>query len=345
MSDSYLQLLAHLSIPVDSEFNLPQELSNKLADKFGGEEAPIRCVLFVAPQAGSMWIKGESVAEYLVANRIELSESLSITFEYVRNQPSYLVEIAPKKKNTALDLKKFDKVFNEMKSSFPSASCLLVGDFRIVVKFADPEEAVRHCSSFVEPMKEDGSVAITCRIVLLKEHVAMRAFYSGGSQPFNRYAVKHGATHGQSMTDFLHSKFGHFKDRPVALDMSGLPSPASFMGSGGSGNVKYDAEGHASEEVNIVCATHFDYRLLRNSPALVLPNSAGSLVLRMNVDLKARKGGADKDEPAPAPVPPLRIVGPPALAPPPNLPHPSSLAHNAASGPSAPTPASAYIFW
>jgi hypothetical protein len=338
MSDSYLQLLAHLSKSVEAGFDLPLELAAKLAGKFGGEEGHLRCVHLLSSQAATVWVKGESVAEHLVANKVGLDDSLTVTFEYVRNQPSYLVEIAPKKKNTAMDLKKFDKVFNDLKGSFSSVSCLLVSDFRIVVKFAGPEEAARHCSAFVEPMKEDGLVSVTCRVVLLKEHMVMRAFYVGGSQPFSRYAVKHSEIHGQSMTDLVHSKFSHFKDRPVALEVSGFA--ASSTASTGRSESAEDVP--AGEEVNIVCATNFDYRLLRNAPPVVLPNNAGSLVLRMSTDQKARKAGEKEES---VPVPPLRMVGPPALPPPPNLPHPTSATTSSAPSPSGPAPAQAYIFW
>jgi hypothetical protein len=336
MSDSFILLLARLSKPVNQDFDLLQSLSTKLTDKFENGETPVRCVLLLSTRSAIVWVRGISVSEHMVSRSFELGDGLVADFEFPRNQPSYLVEISPKKRNTALDLKKFDRVYNELKDSFRGSSCLLVSDYRIVVKFADPEEATKQCASFVEPMKdESGSITIVSRVVLIKEHVVMRSYFVGGSQSFYTYTSAHLAAHGLTTTDYLHSKFSHFKDRPVALGMNGLPSGAMVA--------RQELDGQLCEEVNIACATNYDYRLLRNSPPVTLPNGAGTLILRVNLEHKLRKGAAVATEEA-EPVAPTRASGPPALAPPPNLPHPSTFAQAAGASP-APIPTSAYIFW
>lgn len=233
---------------------------------------------------------------------------------------------------------------------------MLLSDYRIVVKFADPAEAVKQCPSFLEPMKEDGSHTITTRTILIKEHVVMRAFYVGGSQTFSQFERGHKEKNGEEMTDFLHSKFSHFKDRPVVLSMHSLPHATEMA----------DIGGQKSEEVNIACATHYDYRLLRNSPPVTFPSGGGSLVLRVNLEHKIRKTAAALADTTvlDPPPPPKSVSGPPALAPPPNLPHPSSLsiqapsplpapttvaatpaAQTSSSTQSTPAPTAAYIFW
>ena len=351
MSDSYILLIAQLSKPVDPSLDLLQLLSSTLPSKLENEENPIRSVLLLSPQSGIVWARGLSVSEILVSRTFDLGNSLSVDFEFPRSQPSYLVEIVPKKKNTALDIKKFQSVFDSLQSSFRGAVVMLLSECRIVVKFADPDEAVAQCASFVEPMKEDGVQTITSRTILIKEHVVMRAFYVGGSQTFAEFERAHKAAHNQSSTDFLNSKFSHFKDRPTVLSMQALPVSTE----------KLDFGGQTSEEVNIACATHYDYRLLRNSPPVSFPGThGGSLVLRVNLEAKIRKSttasGASEVTPGPS------VSGPPALAPPPNLPHPSSVPAGATSAgatssvssavspatpatSNAPVPANAYIFW
>lgn len=354
MSDSYILLLAQLSKPVRPDQDLLQIFCATLSGKFDGEDTPVRSVLLLSPQSGIVWARGISVSEYLVSKSFELGDSLSVSFEFPRSQPSYLVEIVPKRKNTALDLKKFDRVFNDLKGTFRGGVCMLLSDYRIVVKFADPDEAVKQCPAFIEPMKEDGVQTITSRTILIKEHVVMRAFYVGGAQTFNEFERSHKEQSGEEMTDFLHSKFSHFKDRPVILSMHSLPNVTEMVDIGGQQN----------EEVNIACATHYDYRLLRNSPPVSFPNGGGSLVLRVNLEHKIRKTGAALADTTvlDPPRPPASVSGPPALPPPPNLPHPSSLqvqappalpaptpavqqpsAAGAAS--STPVPAAAFIFW
>lgn len=347
MSDSYILLIAQLSKPVSPDLDLLQLFSSTLSGKFDGEEIPIRSVLLLSPQSGIVWARGISVSEHLVKDSFDLGDSLSVRFEFPRSQPSFLVEIVPKKKNVAIDTKKFKTVFDTLQGSFNGAVCMLVSDFRVVVKFANPEEAVKQCASFIEPMKEDGVQTITSRTILIKEHVVMRAFYVGGSQTFSQFERAHKASHDQSATDFLNSKFNHFKDRPVVLSMHSLP-PSSE---------KVDFGGQSNEEVNIACATHYDYRLLRNSPPVEFPKPGGNLVLRVNLESKIRKTAAalsttsvlDGTVPSAAPA----LSGPPALAlaPPPNLPHPSSLSPTPSGGAgsvsstSSPAVVNAYIFW
>lgn len=311
-------------------------------------------VLLLSPQSGIVWARGLSVSEFLVSKPFDLGDSLLVEFEFPRSQPSFLVEIVPKKKNSPLDLKKFQSVFDSLKGSYNGAVVVLLSEFRVVVKFADPEEAVKQCASFIEPMKEDGVQTITSRTILIKEHVVMRAFYVGGSQAFSEFERSHKQLHNQSTTDFLNSKFSHFKDRPVVLTMQALPVSTE----------KIDFGDQASEEVNIACATHYDYRLLRNSPPVSFPGTGGSLVLRVNLEAKIRKNGALPSPSAPessVPTAPVSVSGPPALAPPPNLPHPTSssattstsasalstaaAAQSASSTSHAPVAANAYIFW
>jgi hypothetical protein len=344
MSDSYILLLAQLSKPIDLGVNLMQTFSSTLSGKFEGEENPIRSVLLLSPQSGIVWARGLSVSEFLVSKSFDLGDSLSVDFEFPRSQPSFLVEIVPKKKNSPLNLKKFRLVFDSLKEFFKGAVCMLLSEFRIVVRFADPEEAVKQCASFIDPMKEDGVQTVTSRTILIKEHVVMRAFYVGGSQSFSQFEHSYKQLQNQSTTDFLHSKFSHFKDRPVVLSMQALPTSGE----------KLDFGGQSSEEVNIACATHYDYRLLRNSPPVSFPGTGGSLVLRVNLEAKIRKSVATLSSPAaPEALAPNPLVsGPPALAPPPNLPHLSNLSTAAAaavqatpSASSAPVAANAYIFW
>lgn len=346
MSDSYILLLAQLSKPVDLGLDLMQTFSSTLSGKFEGEENPIRSVLLLSPQSGIVWARGLSVSEFLVSKPFDLGDSLSVEFEFPRSQPSFLVEIVPKKKNSPLDLKKFQSVFDSLKGSYNGAVVVLLSEFRVVVKFADPEEAVKQCASFIDPMKEDGVQTITSRTILIKEHVVMRAFYVGGSQAFSEFERSHKQLHNQSTTDFLNSKFSHFKDRPVVLTMQALPVSTE----------KIDFGDQASEEVNIACATHYDYRLLRNSPPVSFPGTGGNLVLRVNLEAKIRKSAGALSSPVSAeasvPSAPVSMSGPPALAPPPNLPHPSGTTSGASSSLStasstshAPVAANAYIFW
>ena len=367
MSDSYILLLAQLSKPIKDGQDLLQIFSNALSGKFEGEDTPVRSVLLLSPQSGIVWARGITVSEYLVSKKFDLGDSLTAEFEFPRSQPSFLVEIAPKRKNASIDLKKFERVFGELKPTMKGAVCMLLSDYRIVVKFANPDEAVKQCSAFIDPMKDDGTQTITSRTILIKEHVVMRSFYVGGSKSFDELERSHSESRGESLTDFLHSKFSHFKDRPVVMAMRG--SPVSAAGGGGKGDGSGGSGGSAgggvkdfNDEVNIACATHYDYRLLRNSPPVQFPNGAGSLILRVNIEHKIRKGagaagGADSSPPAP-PLPPPSLPGPPALA----LPAAgmstiaaatagaaAATVTNVTPPPSAggysPAPATAYIFW
>ena len=307
MSDSYILLLAQLSRPADAEFDLLQTLCIQLAGKIEGEHCPVRCVLMISSQTGILWVKGISSSEYMVSKGVEF-DGMSIKFEFPRNQPSFLVEIAPKKKGIVLNLKKFDEVFESLKDSFDGAECLQVSDHRIVVKFANPEEAVKHCDSFIEPMNEDNTVMVTSRVLLIKEHVVMRVNYVNGDQPFYRVSADQMEKSGQTMASFLYSKFSHFKDRPVILSINSLPPEYAI--------IKADCEGKLTEEVYIAGATHFDYRLLHNSPPIsTLYHPDSSLIFRTHLENRIRKttaGVVVEDVPV-SPNPPS--CGPPALPP------------------------------
>jgi hypothetical protein len=304
MSDSYILLLAHFSKPLDPAEDLLKVFCAALAGKIDGDDCPVRSALLLSAQSGIVWARGIGVSEYLVANVVELKDSITVSFEFPRSQPSYLVEISPKKRNAVIDLKKFEQVFEELKPNFKSAECMLLSGIRIVVRFSSPEEAVAECNTFVEPMNEDGAPTVSCRTILIKEHVVMRAFYAGGTLSFNELTRAHLRSSGQTVSEFLNAKFSHFKDRPVVLSIQCPPSStvsaaatAAVLGSANAGAVAAGGDsanpsavgGTINQEVNIACAAHFDYRLLRNSPPVVMPNGSGNLVLRVNLEHKLRK--------------------------------------------------------
>lgn len=273
MSDSHILLLAQLSKPIGSWQELLKSLSVALVGRFDGEGTPVKSVLLSSPTSGLVWVRGISIAEALAAKDAELENSISVHFEFPRAQPSNLVEICPKKKQQPLDFSKFDEVFDGIKLALNDGVRILKGNHRIVVKFADAELATRACALFCDAFSHfPETQTYIVRTVLIKEHVILRGFYVG-SCSFRETESVHSDRKGQTITEYVHSKLNHYKDRPVLLSVQ---CPESIQGSDVK-CVQY------SEDAYVVCCTNYDYRLLRNTPPVDLPGDA-TLLFRISAE-------------------------------------------------------------
>ena len=97
---------------------------------------------------------------------------------------------------------------------------------------------------------------MSARQVVLKEHVLLKCFYEGPIS-FSEVARSISALENRSVTEYVREqRLRQLKERPVILSVQQVVSPS---GSHFNGSAK---GGDYCEEICVVCASNYDFRLL-----------------------------------------------------------------------------------